>query len=127
MIERQCGQVVEREPPHAISVVSCRGLHIVGVNLCQICHGYRPAPWISARIAGSVQLLQFGNLDPGLLHQFPPRGVDEAFILIDETSWHCPTSGEWLALPADQKHPRAGLACRDRQIHCQGRSGDIRN
>ena len=125
VIEGQGRQVVEREPADGLGIISCHSFERTGFHLCQIATDNRPATRIAAGITGSIQLLQLCNRNASLLLQFPSGGVFKSLVFIDETPWHCPTSGKWLVLATDQKNPGTGFACRYREIHCQGRSGVI--
>lgn len=101
MIERQCRQLIEREPLDRFGVVGGLRFHLSRFHLCQIYHGDRPASRIPARISAGIELLKGRDLNSGFFAQFSPRGIVQALVLIDETSWQCPTSGKWVVLTLD--------------------------
>ncbi len=98
MVEREAGQLVEGEPAHSLGVVCGLWFDLSRVHLRQIYHGYRPAPGVSSGISTGIQLLNIRDVNSRFFAQFSPRGIVEPLILVDETPWHRPTSGEWVIL-----------------------------
>ena len=87
MIERKCGQFIQRMPLRGRSVVSRTSCHFSGFDPCQIGHSHGPTAWIAAGFAAGIQLFELGDLDSGLFAQFAARRVGQSFLLVDETSW----------------------------------------
>jgi hypothetical protein len=123
MVERQGREVIEWIPAYGPGIVGSDWLKSLRVDLCQINHGYRPAAWISPRFSTGIELLQLVQDEARLFSQFSLSCLVKTLILLDETSWHCPTSGEWLIPSLNQENPGTSFQSRHHNINCQGRTG----
>ena len=78
-------------------------------------------------VAEGVKLLQEDLRQAGLLLQFPPGGLLQRLVHVDEPARQGPLAGEGLQVPLDQGHLQVlFVQAEDHAIDRQGRRGDIR-
>jgi hypothetical protein len=126
VVERQLGQVVDKEQPRITGIATCLEVQPVESHERNVDNGNHAFARITVRTAERAELLQVTGLEPGFLAQLSPGCALQALVNADEASGNCPFAGMRPFVSPDQDDGKPTAADReDRDIDRDGRMGII--
>jgi hypothetical protein len=124
VIERELGEIVEREPADAHRVGRRADPVIAELGERVVRHGDDALARIAAERAERVELLEVHVLDPGLLLELALRGLVDRLAEPHEPAGQRPRVLERRQLALDQQHLQIGLVeAEHHAVHRQRRAG----